>query len=199
MSSHHVVRDEQEPALLLIDLSSVSSSIIHELLEWSPTVVVLADQVSQAIDLGFKIDVVICAEQDISDLVSRLTYQLPVKFLSYHDPDTAIDEALNHLIATKHKAVNLIAQFDTRIEDLFSSFSDRIQIVVYGNGFKWYKVGDAFTKWFASGQKLKIWHKSAKLIGDLVAKSDNCFETVKEGKVMIQTDLSFVWFGEKIN
>ena len=199
MSSHHVVRDEQEPALLLVDLSSVSPSLIHELLEWSPTIVVLADQVSQAIDLGFKIDVVICAEQDISDLMSRLTYQLPVKFLSYRHPDNEVDETLNYLIATKHKAVNVIAQFDARIEGLFSSFSDRIQIVVYDNDFKWYRVGDTFSKWFAIGQELKILDKSARLIGDLTAKSDNFFETLKEGKVMIETDSSLVWFGEKIN
>ena len=41
MSSHHVVRDLQEPALIIANGEACSETLLGELLEWSPYVVVL--------------------------------------------------------------------------------------------------------------------------------------------------------------
>ena len=64
MSSHHIVRDEQEPALIILSLKSVESAILDELLEWSPTVILPDHLIEEAAVLGFKFDVVICEESN---------------------------------------------------------------------------------------------------------------------------------------
>jgi hypothetical protein len=39
MSSHHFVRDQQEPALLILALEAFTYDSLGELLEWVPTVI----------------------------------------------------------------------------------------------------------------------------------------------------------------
>ena len=41
MSSHHIVRDDQEPALIIANGAACSIELLGQLLEWSPLVVVL--------------------------------------------------------------------------------------------------------------------------------------------------------------
>ena len=40
MSSHHIVRDDQEPALIIANGASCSNELLGQLLEWSPIVIV---------------------------------------------------------------------------------------------------------------------------------------------------------------
>ena len=35
MSSHHIVRERQEPALLITDVYSIDPELVGQLLEWS--------------------------------------------------------------------------------------------------------------------------------------------------------------------
>lgn len=37
MSSHHIVRDDQEPALIIANGAACSSELLGQLLEWSPS------------------------------------------------------------------------------------------------------------------------------------------------------------------
>ena len=41
MSSHHIVRDDQEPALIIANGAVCQPELLGQLLEWSPLVVVL--------------------------------------------------------------------------------------------------------------------------------------------------------------
>ena len=59
MSSHHIVRDDQEPALIIANGASCSEELLGQLLEWSPYVIVLDSAVTRAIQLGIKIDVIL--------------------------------------------------------------------------------------------------------------------------------------------
>ena len=57
MSSHHIIRDKQEPALIIANGEECSMDLLEQLLEWSPTVVVLDGAIQRVIDLGIKVDV----------------------------------------------------------------------------------------------------------------------------------------------
>lgn len=57
MSSHHIIRDKQEPALIIANGEECSMDLLEQLLEWSPTVVVLDDAIERVISLGIKVDV----------------------------------------------------------------------------------------------------------------------------------------------
>lgn len=57
MSSHHIIRDKQEPALIIANGEACSIEILEQLLEWSPTVIVLDGALERVIELGIKVDV----------------------------------------------------------------------------------------------------------------------------------------------
>ena len=59
MSSHHIVREKQEPALIIANGEACSFDLLGQLLEWSPFVVVLDQAIHRVIELGIKIDVLL--------------------------------------------------------------------------------------------------------------------------------------------
>ena len=65
MSSHHIVREKQEPALYIHHLGNFDEENLGQLLEWSPTIVVAASEYEKALSLGIKIDVVIGLAGDL--------------------------------------------------------------------------------------------------------------------------------------
>ena len=56
MSSHHIVREKQEPALLILSLEGFEYENLGQILEWSPTVIVQQEIYEIADSLAFKID-----------------------------------------------------------------------------------------------------------------------------------------------
>ena len=74
MSSHHIIREKQEPALLIVDLLDFDLENLGQLLEWSPTVIVLKDAVEKVYSLGLKIDVIIDNEANHHHLQEHTRY-----------------------------------------------------------------------------------------------------------------------------
>ena len=64
MSSHHIVREKQEPALLILGLDDFSEEMLGQLLEWSPTVITTPLTAEQINTYGIKIDVIITDNAD---------------------------------------------------------------------------------------------------------------------------------------
>ena len=59
MSSHHIVRDDQEPALIIANGQECSQELLGQLLEWSPFVVVLDNAMERVSQLNIKVDVLL--------------------------------------------------------------------------------------------------------------------------------------------
>lgn len=73
MSSHHIIRDNQEPAILIEEITSFSIPLIKSLLEWSPIVITTYEKLETLLSLDIKIDVVFYKkkEENISFLLER--------------------------------------------------------------------------------------------------------------------------------
>ena len=104
MSSHHIVRDEQEPAVIIHQLGDFSFERLGTMLEWSPTVICCEDAIDEVLDLGIKIDIVIV--NSIGDHVG-LSNQSPLKVVVVKDDDP-ITTSLQLLLSSDHKAANII-------------------------------------------------------------------------------------------
>ncbi|MGE8379571.1 MAG: hypothetical protein ACN6PN_14505, partial [Sphingobacterium sp.] len=63
MSSHHIVRENQEPALLIEDLFLIDEEDLGQLLEWSPTIVIENNMVDPLDARGYKFDIVFAQTQ----------------------------------------------------------------------------------------------------------------------------------------
>lgn len=146
MSSHHIVREKQEPALLILSLKSFSEELLGQLLEWSPTVIVTADTYHQVNDLGIKIDALV----DL-DMANHL--QTHIKFIPTGE-DEAVEAALKYLVGHNYHAVNIIT------DDLFIKnymlFADKIDLVIYQGNRKIYAINSNFSKWMPAGELIEL-------------------------------------------
>jgi hypothetical protein len=182
MSSHHIIREDQEPALVIDDASLENLESIQQLLEWSPTVVVIDQALEQVLSLGIKIDIVIARETHVEALKISLHDQFPLKIISCHAATEALDTALYFLVASKQKAVNIIS--DAALES-FEKFPS-LDVAVIQNGKRWVFIRTGhFEKWLPASTTISIYPKSA--------HPEPSVE--KEGMVTVHRDHSF-WISE---
>ena len=99
MSSHHIVREKQEPALLILSLEGFEYENLGQILEWSPTVIVQQDIYELADSLAFKIDVLISRDPHYH------TQESTRLIITDNDP---IEDAFKFLLGEQYSAVNVI-------------------------------------------------------------------------------------------
>lgn len=152
MSSHHIVRDEQEPALLIDDASVLSFEFVELLLEWSPKVIVTSNAVDAVLEWKVKIDLVIARPEQVEELKPKLKPQSPVQLLVFEAPDL-LASAFVVLQDLDHKAVNVLADtFNSSCLDTIRDYSETIDSVLYYNDQKWvYESKGVFQKWVNIG------------------------------------------------
>ena len=79
MSSHHFVKEGQEPALFILE--PISFQVASPLLEWAPLVLVSANALDDVLRWGIKIDVVLVEKSRVETLTRNLLEQVPIKIL----------------------------------------------------------------------------------------------------------------------
>lgn len=146
MSSHHIIREKQEPALLVLGLDSFTYELLGQLLEWSPTLLVTPDTAEQMNAYGIKFDIMI--GDDAPD-----SLQEDVKVISKGN-GTLIHAALKYLAANSYPAVNVVT--DDLLLNEYLPYADTLNIVIFSNGKKIYPVTDGFAKWKPAGEVIQI-------------------------------------------
>jgi hypothetical protein len=147
MSSHHFVKEQQEPALIILKAEGIGFEVVAALLEWVPTVLVAAEEVFTVISWGIKIDIIL-AEMDFQQQhYHLLEEQYPVKFLGVQEADF-LNEGLQYLIASKHSAVNIIGFDHQKVAELEAKL-EFLDIVVWDGPTRYFPVKNGeFKKWF---------------------------------------------------
>ena len=190
MSSHHIVREKQEPALLIAGLDNFPDELLGQLLEWSPTVVVTADTAEQVQAYGIKIDWV------VADELPELQ-QLDVKLKPVGDKEP-IKAALDHLIVQGYHAVNIITdQFNS---DQFDEYVKQTDLVIFYDLKKIVAVHSGFSKWKPAGERMEILTQSHNfLYTGLSPVADNVFETTYDGFFTLQFSNPYLFIAEPLN
>lgn len=85
MSSHHFVKEGQEPALVIVDPLACSFELIGQLIEWCPKVMLLERALEEVLKWNIKIDAVICPQTHQEALSALLEHQMPIEFLLLDD------------------------------------------------------------------------------------------------------------------
>lgn len=175
MSSHHFVREEQEPALVIMDAHTVPFEQVQELLEWSPTVIVAEQALTAVLGWSIKIDVVIAEPGNIPSLTISLQEQFPLKLLSCNTQEDALSTALYFLIASRQKAVNIISE---KPLGSFESFSS-LDLSVFQFGFRWSFIRNGvYEKWFPAGRTLRVYPDNAQ--PDITTNQDGVVSIVRD-------------------
>lgn len=200
MSSHHIVRDEQEPALILVD-RHWKPETLGSLLEWGPVVIVDVSLVDEIISLGFKLDIVIGEEEELISSKGRLSYQEPINYLSRQKKEDTVVQAISHLITTNHKAVNIFGAMSDQLLRSIDIFLKEIDVVIFDEQVKWiYCRARQFKKWYAKDQIIQFRKEEVMIASknNCVKISDGTYQVVQEGIIEIQLPHNGFWLGETI-
>lgn len=163
MSSHHIVRDDQEPALIIANGAECSKELMGQLLEWSPFVIVLDSAMNRVADLGIKVDVLLGDFDRGFDPEKFRDLQYPLEIV--HTPDqnkTDLEKALDFLIDRGFPAVNVIWATGKRADHTITNitnivrYRDKIKVVVLDDHSKIFLLPQKFEKWYPAGTPLSL-------------------------------------------
>ncbi|HAH55448.1 MAG TPA: thiamine diphosphokinase [Flavobacterium sp.] len=163
MSSHHIVRDDQEPALIIANGASCNIELLGQLLEWSPLVVVLDSAMERVLQLGIKVDVLL---GDFDRGFNPNYYkekQFPLEIV--HTPDqnkTDLEKAFDYLIERKIPAVNVVWATGKRADHTITNitnitqYRDVLKIVLLDDHSKIFLLPKKYQKWYPKNSIISL-------------------------------------------
>jgi thiamine pyrophosphokinase len=163
MSSHHIVKDDQEPALIIANGASCSSELLGQLLEWSPIVVVLDSAIERVLQLDIKVDVLLGDFDRNFDANYYKEKQFPLEII--HTPDqnkTDLQKAFDYLIKKGHQAVNVIWATGKRADHTMTNitciaaYKEKIKIVILDDHSKIFLLPKIYEKWYTKETIISI-------------------------------------------
>ncbi len=148
MSSHHFVKDQQEPAVFILNADEIHFDQVSAMLEWVPTVLVSEEAIDQVLSWGIKIDVILASEEYQKANPQLLEEQYPLKFLTVNEGNF-LDEGLQYLMESQHKAVHLVGIPHQKALE-FEEKTKLMDLTIVDGDWKYYPVRSGnFKKWFA--------------------------------------------------
>jgi thiamine pyrophosphokinase len=167
MSSHHIVRDAQEPALLIANGAECGPELLGQLLEWSPFVVVLDRAILRVLDLGIKVDVLLGdfdrsdgKALDLNDIRAR---QYPIEII--HAPDqnkTDFEKGIDLLIDRGFPAVNIVWATGRRADHTITNltnlvrYKNQIKAVIFDDHSTVFPLVGRFEKWYPAHTPISL-------------------------------------------
>ncbi|NGF55314.1 thiamine diphosphokinase [Parapedobacter sp. SGR-10] len=186
MSSHHIVRENQEPALLITSARNLAGELLGQLLEWSPTIITDTQNLDYLLALGIKVDVVF---GDVPAVRQDSIQQISIE-------QGFPEDAMHYLVSKGFKAVNMWS--DNIHEDL-SSFAGQINIVLFCADRRYVCVKGQFEKWLPKNETVYFDEAYIKSFQGVEYVNKGTFRTVADGFMTLEfsTD-SYVWIGEDL-
>ncbi|MCP9768005.1 thiamine diphosphokinase [Lacihabitans sp. LS3-19] len=167
MSSHHIVKEKQEPALIIANGEACSQELMGQLLEWSPFVIVLDGAINRVIDLGIKIDVLF-GDFDRIDFNQEeiLKSQFPIEIIHAPDQDkTDLEKAIDFLIERNFPAANILWATGKRADHTMANIAilpkylPLIKLKIIDDHsciFPILPFPNIYTKWYKSGTPISL-------------------------------------------
>ncbi|WP_433836444.1 thiamine diphosphokinase [Flavobacterium anhuiense] len=162
MSSHHIVRDDQEPALIIANGAACDPELLGQLLEWSPLVVVLDSAIERVIELGIKVDVLL-GDFDRGFDPEIYKSQFPIEIVHTPDQDkTDLEKAFDYLIERKIPAVNVVWATGRRADHTITNltqivrYRNLLKIVILDDHSKIFLLPTKFEKWYTANTPISL-------------------------------------------
>jgi thiamine pyrophosphokinase len=163
MSSHHIVRDDQEPALIIANGEACSQELLGQLLEWSPLIIVLDSAIERVLELGIKVDVLLGDFDRGFDAAYYKEKQYPLEIVYAPNQDkTDLEKAFDYLMEKGHKAVNVIWATGKRADHTITNltnivaYRNLLKIVILDDHSKVYLLPETFEKWYTANTILSL-------------------------------------------
>lgn len=192
MSSHHFVKEGQEPALVIID--AVNHELAVQVLEWAPHVIVFEKEIDNILLWGIKMDVVITTAAHQQSLLDKLHTQAPLKLI--FSEKTSLQTALDYLIATNQKATVIMVSDVMPLFQLLEGFHGKLSISLLTARIKWSAISSGFyKKWLSIGSILFLHGKSEIDLPPGLRQLNDHYEVTGNGIIELKSKNPF-WVGE---
>ncbi|MBI1184494.1 thiamine diphosphokinase [bacterium] len=164
MSSHHIVKDFQEPALLIADGEMCSLALLESLLEWSPMVLALDNAFMKVASLGVKVDYWLGDFDDVNPNEELEKWQQS-HVQVVHTPDqnaTDFEKGVDFLMQKGVREVNVLwatgKRFDHSLGNMsfLTKYHGKIKLVFYNDYSRMYMLNHSFSKWYKKGQIISL-------------------------------------------
>ena len=191
MSSHHIIREDQEPALLIDDLDAVSESLFGQLLEWSPTVLAGDDALSSLQARGVKVDVWF-TNHDNAPLPQDHTIIKPAGL-------AWMETALDYLKQHGQRAVNILSK-KPEVHALMYRYAEVLNVVLLGNGQRIVVAKPGFSKWKPKGETIWLYGNVDRvaLQGLTPVVETGVYTTLEDGFFSVVFDDAYGLVGERL-
>ena len=163
MSSHHIVRDDQEPALIIANGAECNLELLGQLLEWSPIVIVLDSAMDRILDLNIKVDVLLGDFDRGFDPEYYKEKQYPLEIVHTPNQDkTDLEKAFEYLIERNIPAVNVVWATGKRADHTITNitsivqYRNQLKIVVLDDYSKIFLLPKRFEKWYTANTLLSL-------------------------------------------
>jgi len=151
MSSHHIVKEKQEPALIIANGEACSEELLGQLLEWSPFIVVLDQAIYRVLDLGIKVDVWMGDFDQQHDFDAIAERQHPLEIIDTPDQEkTDLEKAIDFLIGRGFPAANIVWATGRRADHSITNitnmvrYKDQIRLVMFDDYSKIFPLSGVF-------------------------------------------------------
>lgn len=163
MSSHHIVRDDQEPALIIANGATCNDELLGQLLEWSPLVIVLDSAIERVVSRNIKVDVLLGDFDRGFNPEEFIKSQYPIEIIHAPDQDkTDLEKAFEYLIQRKIPAANVIWATGKRADHTMSNltnmvrYRDSLKVVIHDDHSKIFLLPRYFQKWYPAGTIISL-------------------------------------------
>jgi thiamine pyrophosphokinase len=163
MSSHHIVRDDQEPALIIANGAECNLELLGQLLEWSPIVIVLDSAMDRILDLNIKVDVLLGDFDRGFDPEYYKEKQYPLEIVHTPNQDkTDLEKAFEYLIERNIPAVNVVWATGKRADHTITNitsivqYRNQLKIVLLDDHSKIFLLPKRFEKWYTANTLLSL-------------------------------------------
>ncbi|PCJ65923.1 MAG: thiamine diphosphokinase [Bacteroidetes bacterium] len=158
MSSHHFVKEGQEPALIIANGAMCSYDMLTSLMEWCPYIVVLDGAYQRVIDLQITPDVVIGDFDSIQSFEKKLNIEY-LKMDSQEDTD--LEKAIVFLVNKGYNDINVVWATGNRLDHTINNFAtlakhSNTRIVLYDDHSKAFVLPKKYAKHYNKHDALSL-------------------------------------------
>ncbi len=185
MSSHHFVKEKQEPAIYIHSEDSLDTILLGQLLEWCPFVIADEHALFVLNHEPIKIDLVIQRDLSDDDIQLWTANQSNIKILKLTTEEDKFISVLNYLVSEQHFAISLIACSNEHFEKL-KQLDLPLDIIQYHTNYKAFFIQEHFQKWKEKNSILEL--NEVPISTKNIIKQNNFWKVIEDGLVEINVN-----------
>jgi hypothetical protein len=202
MSSHHFVKEKQEPALLIVSQTGWDFQHLQSLLEWVPTILVTEESAPKVLSLGIKVDVILVTQKFQQENPQLAEEQFPVEFITVPTKQF-LSASLDYLLQSGHHAVNILPH-DPQDHSQLEPYLKDLNIVFFHNGVRFFPARQGSIKKWLPACSIQVLGEEGQFVEHQSSENTHLFPInyltsleVMEGMQHFSSDRIF-WLGTDI-